>query len=91
MKVATWRGGTRFTIDETPEPVPGPGHALVAGNPARRIGWVCACGARLLDGNGNPAPAEIERYATNPELSCERCHRRYRYEADEDTLREVAR
>lgn len=24
-------------------------HALVAGAPARRIGWVCACGARLLD------------------------------------------
>src|SRR6478735_4504933 len=24
-----------------------PGHALVVGNPARRIGWVCACGARL--------------------------------------------
>jgi UDP-2-acetamido-3-amino-2,3-dideoxy-glucuronate N-acetyltransferase len=68
-----------------------PGHALVAGNPARRIGWVCACGARLNDGHGDPAPAEIERYASNPELSCERCGRRYRYEADEDTLREVAR
>jgi UDP-2-acetamido-3-amino-2,3-dideoxy-glucuronate N-acetyltransferase len=24
-------------------------HALVAGNPARRIGWVCTCGARLAD------------------------------------------
>jgi acetyltransferase-like isoleucine patch superfamily enzyme len=24
-------------------------HALVAGNPARRIGWVCTCGARLDD------------------------------------------
>jgi len=68
-----------------------PGHALVAGTPARRIGWVCACGARLMDGRGAPAPAEIERYASNPELSCERCGRRYRYEADEDTLREVAR
>ena len=30
MKVATWRGGTHFTLDETPDPVPGPGHALVA-------------------------------------------------------------
>jgi UDP-2-acetamido-3-amino-2,3-dideoxy-glucuronate N-acetyltransferase len=68
-----------------------PGHALVAGSPAHRIGWVCACGARLMDGRGDPAPAEIERYASNPELSCERCGRRYRYEADEDTLREVAR
>ena len=24
-----------------------PAHALVAGNPARRIGWVCECGRRL--------------------------------------------
>jgi UDP-2-acetamido-3-amino-2,3-dideoxy-glucuronate N-acetyltransferase len=24
-----------------------PDHGLVAGNPARRIGWVCACGRRL--------------------------------------------
>lgn len=24
-------------------------HALVAGNPARRIGWVCQCGERLGD------------------------------------------
>jgi acetyltransferase-like isoleucine patch superfamily enzyme len=24
-----------------------PAHALVAGNPARRTGWVCACGRRL--------------------------------------------
>jgi len=24
-----------------------PAYALVAGNPARRVGWVCGCGARL--------------------------------------------
>jgi acetyltransferase-like isoleucine patch superfamily enzyme len=24
-----------------------PAHALVVGNPARQIGWMCACGARL--------------------------------------------
>ena len=30
MKVATWQGGSRFTIDETPEPAPGPGEVLVA-------------------------------------------------------------
>ena len=29
MKVATWRGDTRFTIDEVPDPAPGPGQALV--------------------------------------------------------------
>jgi UDP-2-acetamido-3-amino-2,3-dideoxy-glucuronate N-acetyltransferase len=68
-----------------------PGFALVAGSPAKRIGWVCACGARLMDGRGDPAPAEIERYASDPELKCDRCGRRFRYEVDEDTLREVAR
>jgi acetyltransferase-like isoleucine patch superfamily enzyme len=26
-----------------------PAHALMAGNPARRIGWVCTCGLRLDD------------------------------------------
>jgi UDP-2-acetamido-3-amino-2,3-dideoxy-glucuronate N-acetyltransferase len=26
-----------------------PAHALVAGNPARRIAWVCVCGSRLDD------------------------------------------
>jgi threonine dehydrogenase-like Zn-dependent dehydrogenase len=30
MQVATWRGETRFTLDEVPEPVPGPGEVLVA-------------------------------------------------------------
>jgi len=26
-----------------------PAHALVVGNPARQIGWVCACGRDLVD------------------------------------------
>ena len=30
MKTATWRGGARFTIDDVPDPAPGPGQALVA-------------------------------------------------------------
>ncbi len=30
MRVATWRGETRFTIDEVPEPVVGPGEVLIA-------------------------------------------------------------
>jgi L-iditol 2-dehydrogenase len=30
MKTATWRGGTRFTLDDVPDPTPGPGQALVA-------------------------------------------------------------
>ena len=29
MRLATWRGGTRFTLDDAPEPVPGPGEVLV--------------------------------------------------------------
>ena len=35
-----------------------PDHALVAGNPARRLGWVCACGQRLHGPDGRPFPAE---------------------------------
>jgi acetyltransferase-like isoleucine patch superfamily enzyme len=34
-----------------------PDHALVAGNPARRIGWVCACGQRLVGATGDRVPA----------------------------------
>jgi acetyltransferase-like isoleucine patch superfamily enzyme len=26
-----------------------PAHALVVGNPARRVGWICACGEKLAD------------------------------------------
>ena len=29
-----------------------PDHALVAGNPARRLGWVCFCGQRLVEATG---------------------------------------
>jgi UDP-2-acetamido-3-amino-2,3-dideoxy-glucuronate N-acetyltransferase len=65
-----------------------PGHALVVGSPAERIGWVCACGARLYDSNGNPAPAAIERYATDPILACTVCGRGYAYIPDVDSLTE---
>jgi L-iditol 2-dehydrogenase len=30
MRVATWRGDTRFSLDEAPEPVAGPGQVVVA-------------------------------------------------------------
>jgi UDP-2-acetamido-3-amino-2,3-dideoxy-glucuronate N-acetyltransferase len=63
-------------------------HALVAGNPARRIGWVCACGARLVDANGEPVPAEPERYAAHTELICGSCGRTYAYVPDAETLEE---
>lgn len=43
-------------------------YALVAGVPARRIGWMCACGERL------PLPAEI---AAPLEITCEACGSAY--------------
>ena len=65
-----------------------PGHALVAGNPAKRIGWVCACGRRLRDSTGHDAPAEPERYAIDTDLVCESCGRHYAYVPDAETLEE---
>lgn len=67
-----------------------PDHALVAGNPARRIGWVCACGDRLKDEHGNPAPGKPELYAHDPSLHCARCGRAYRYDPRADALAERA-
>jgi acetyltransferase-like isoleucine patch superfamily enzyme len=49
-----------------------PDHALVAGNPARRIGWVCSCGQRLLDPSGVP----VGRDASGP-TSCAACGSAY--------------
>lgn len=40
-----------------------PAHALMVGNPARRIGWMCACGERLAFAAG--------------EAACARCGARY--------------
>ena len=65
-----------------------PAHALVAGNPARVIGWVCACGQRLQDSTGHAAPATRERYANDPELGCAACGRRYAFAGDEGSLQE---
>ena len=63
-------------------------YALAAGSPARRIGWVCACGQRLHDSTGHPAPATRERYAIDPELSCSACGRHYAFVGDEGALHE---
>jgi UDP-2-acetamido-3-amino-2,3-dideoxy-glucuronate N-acetyltransferase len=65
-----------------------PNHALVAGSPAHRIGWVCACGARLVDANGDPVQAEPGRYAARTDLLCANCGRRYGYVPDAETLEE---
>lgn len=40
-----------------------PDYALMVGNPARRIGWMCECGERLPAGDG--------------EASCPACSKRY--------------
>jgi UDP-2-acetamido-3-amino-2,3-dideoxy-glucuronate N-acetyltransferase len=50
-----------------------PDHALVAGNPARRIGWVCRCGQRLLGEGGSPHPAHA-----SGGTRCAACGREYR-------------
>ncbi len=49
-----------------------PDHALVVGNPARTIGWVCACGRRLVDGAGRPVGGDA-----SGTLACPACGARY--------------
>jgi UDP-2-acetamido-3-amino-2,3-dideoxy-glucuronate N-acetyltransferase len=58
-------------------------YALVVGNPARRIGWMCACGARLAGPDGAPAPAELH---ADEEAFCPSCDRRYVYVPDPEAL-----
>lgn len=52
-----------------------PDHALVAGVPARRVGWACECGERLAE----PAP----------NADCPRCQRSYQRAGDGLAAREV--
>ncbi len=54
-----------------------PDHALVAGNPARRLGWVCACGQRLVDGTGRPVAGHASGAA-----ACPACATRYDIDGD---------
>jgi UDP-2-acetamido-3-amino-2,3-dideoxy-glucuronate N-acetyltransferase len=64
-----------------------PDHALVAGNPARRLGWVCSCGQRLVDkATGRPAPATS---AADADLLCASCERQFVYVPDRDDVREI--
>jgi acetyltransferase-like isoleucine patch superfamily enzyme len=65
-----------------------PSHALVVGNPARRIGWMCACGVRLQDSEGAPAAAAPPHYSIRPLLHCPSCARTYLYVPDADALEE---
>ncbi len=54
-----------------------PDHALVAGNPARRLGWVCFCGQRLADATG----ARIPGTHAGP-AACPRCGTRFAISGD---------
>jgi UDP-2-acetamido-3-amino-2,3-dideoxy-glucuronate N-acetyltransferase len=54
-----------------------PDHALVAGSPARRIGWVCACGHRLTTRGGHPIPGD-----GIGEAMCQACGSIYEIEGD---------
>ena len=56
-----------------------PSFALVVGNPAKRIGWVCACGSRLSDDAGMPAAADP---SGAQDLTCPTCGRTYAYIPD---------
>ena len=57
-----------------------PAYALVAGNPARRIGWICACGEKLKGPGRTPAKDSVEsrvgQALKHDALSC-KCGRRY--------------
>ena len=60
-----------------------PDYALVAGNPARRLGWVCACGARLADATGaNAAPIP----SADASLGCPKCGRHFSFNAQTGSL-----
>lgn len=54
-----------------------PDHALVAGSPARRIGWVCGCGQRLVDDAGVQVRADFEGA-----VRCPRCPSTYTISGD---------
>jgi acetyltransferase-like isoleucine patch superfamily enzyme len=54
-----------------------PDHALVAGSPARRIGWVCGCGQRLVDAAGVMVRSDYEGAAR-----CPRCASTYSIAGD---------
>jgi hypothetical protein len=62
-----------------------PDYALVAGNPARRLGWVCACGARLVGPMGANAAPEPSPHAR---LACPRCGRAFLFNPESGSLLE---
>lgn len=75
-----------------------PPHALVVGNPARRIGWVCRCGQRLAEEGAEPdtqgAPAGAGAAPAWPghgaHLHCPVCRASYWYDGDADRLHPIS-
>jgi acetyltransferase-like isoleucine patch superfamily enzyme len=62
-------------------------NALVAGNPARRLGWVCDCGQRLTDSaTGAPVPATP---TADTDLLCVACDRHFVYVPDAEEIRDA--
>jgi UDP-2-acetamido-3-amino-2,3-dideoxy-glucuronate N-acetyltransferase len=60
-----------------------PDYALVVGNPARRLGWVCKCGVRLSnpnpDGSRDGGPSEVRACSScgsTYSVQGEECHER---------------
>ena len=61
-----------------------PDHGLMLGNPARRVGWMCACGERIdqrTDDGGQRTDAD--------RLECMGCGNQY--EEEDNGLKEVFR
>jgi hypothetical protein len=54
-----------------------PDHALVVGSPARRLGWVCTCGHRLVDAAGEAFAPSADGRAI-----CSACGNQYDIEGD---------
>ena len=52
-----------------------PAYALVVGNPARQVGWVCRCGVKLTDLSAEVTPGALC-------LACDACGAAYEVEAD---------
>ncbi len=53
-----------------------PDYALMAGVPARRIGWACRCGATLPDSRPRPASGAAPE-ASERTLNCTACGNQY--------------
>jgi UDP-2-acetamido-3-amino-2,3-dideoxy-glucuronate N-acetyltransferase len=55
-----------------------PPYALVVGVPARRVGWMCACGERLPDGGAGGGGGQRDELT----LACAACSRSYARDGD---------